>query len=108
MVIKEGKYGPFLACPNYPVCRNIKRIIEPVGICPECGGDLVKKQTKNGKPFYGCNNYPNCEFKTWDTPAPHLCPDCGSFMKVVNREDGIVYVCTNKSCKHIEKPISND
>ena len=108
MVIKEGKYGPFLACPNYPVCRNIKRIIEPIGICPECGGDLVKKQTKNGKPFYGCNNYPNCEFKTWDTPAPHLCPDCGSFMKVVNREDGIVYVCTNRSCKHIEKPISND
>ena len=104
MVIKEGKFGQFLACPNYPKCRNIKKIIEPIGVCPKCGGGLLKKTSKTGKVFYGCANYPKCDFVTWDTPAPKLCPTCGSFMKSVEKEDGTIYVCTNRLCKHVERP----
>src|SRR5574344_2222262 len=39
MVIKEGKFGKFLACPNYPKCKNIQSLNTPkiVGICPKCG-----------------------------------------------------------------------
>ena len=102
MVVRHGKYGPFLACPNYPKCKNIKRIVEVVGKCPKCGGDVSKRVSKAGKTFYGCTNYPKCDFISWDVPAPYFCPDCGSTMKVVKRDDKTYYVCTNHGCKHRE------
>ena len=102
MVVRHGKYGPFLACPNYPKCKNIKRIVEVVGKCPKCGGDVSKLVSKAGKTFYGCTNYPKCDFISWDVPAPYFCPDCGSTMKVVKRDDKTYYVCTNHGCKHKE------
>ncbi len=102
MVIKHGKYGPFLACPNYPKCKNIKHIVDVVGKCPKCGGDVAKRVSKAGKVFYGCTNWPKCDFISWDVPAPYFCPDCGSTMRVVKREEKTYYVCTNKGCKHRE------
>lgn len=102
MVVRHGKYGPFLACPNYPKCKNIKKIVEIVGKCPKCGGDVSKRVSKNGKTFYGCTNYPKCDFISWDIPAPYFCPDCGNTMKVVKRDDKTYYVCTNRQCKHKE------
>ena len=102
MVIKDGKYGKFLACPNYPECKNIKRIVEVVGKCPKCGGDVVKKTSRAGKVFYGCDNYPKCDFTSWDLPAPKLCPDCGGAMRVSGRGEKKTYVCMNKQCGHRE------
>jgi DNA topoisomerase-1 len=98
MVVKEGKYGKFLACPNYPKCKNIKNIVESVGKCPSCGGEIIVRHTKAGKIFYGCNNYPECKFMSWDLPAPFLCPDCESIMKVVKSGGITQYVCTNRKC----------
>ncbi len=108
MVIRHGKYGPFLACPNYPKCKNIKRIEESVGTCPKCGGNVCKRTSKTGKTFYGCSNYPKCDFISWDVPAPYFCPDCGSVMKVVKRDDKTYYRCTNHDCKHRELVKSED
>ena len=102
MVIKDGKYGRFLACPNYPDCKNIKKLVEAVGQCPKCGGIVTKKITKSGKIFYGCNNYPACDFTSWDLPAPKFCPECGSTMRVAVRDEKKYYVCTNRACKHRE------
>lgn len=31
-------------------------------ICPFCNGELIKRQSKNGKKFYGCSNFPKCKF----------------------------------------------
>ena len=53
MVVKEGRYGKFLACPNYPACKNIKKFVEVVGKCPKCGADVLKKTSRSGKTFYG-------------------------------------------------------
>ncbi len=109
MVVKDGRFGKFLACPNYPKCKNTKPIVEKIGICPKCGGDVVKKRTKTGKFFYGCSNYPNCDFMSWDIPAPILCPECGSAMKVWKKGDAEIYVCTSKTCGHKEDaPAKND
>ncbi len=102
MVVRYGKFGPFLACPNYPKCKNIKKIVEVVGKCPKCGGDVSKRVSKAGKTFYGCTNYPKCDFISWDIPAPYFCPDCGATMKVVKRDDRIYYVCTSHTCKYRE------
>lgn len=98
MVVREGKYGKFLACPNFPKCKNIKPIVEKVAVCPKCGGDIIKRHSKTGKLFYGCNNYPKCDFISWDLPAPILCEKCGSVMKMVNRKDYTEYICLNKDC----------
>ncbi len=103
MVVREGKYGKFLACPNYPTCKNIKQITEDVGKCPKCGQPLVKKKTKANKMFYACSGYPNCDFVSWDLPAPYFCPVCNAVMKISTSKNVKRYICTNKSCNHIEE-----
>ncbi|MEG2642475.1 MAG: topoisomerase DNA-binding C4 zinc finger domain-containing protein, partial [Eubacterium sp.] len=73
--------GKFLACPGFPECKNTKPFLEKTGgICPECGGDLIKRVSKKGRTFYACSNYPECEFVTWDVPVVEKCPVCGNTM----------------------------
>ena len=98
MVIKESKYGKFLACPNYPKCKNIKSLDEPVGFCPLCGAPVYKRRSKAGKVFYGCSNYPECKFMSWDVPVKVGCPTCGSEMRVQKTGGERYFVCTNDNC----------
>ncbi|HPO53168.1 MAG: type I DNA topoisomerase [Clostridiales bacterium] len=104
MVVKEGRFGKFLACPNYPRCKNVKSIVESVGKCPICTGNITKLHSKTGKLFYGCSNYPECKFMSWELPAPILCPKCGSSMRVVENKGKKQYVCNNRSCKNVVIP----
>ncbi len=91
MVEKTGRYGKFAACPNYPRCRNTKRLdsqaekepekktAEVIADekCPKCGNDMVLRKGPHGN-FFACRNYPDCK-----TAVPYrrdsgiLCPDCG-------------------------------
>ncbi len=87
MVVKFGRYGKFIACSNYPECRNTKPYQIKTGVaCPECGGDLVEKRTRRKRVFYGCSNYPECEFSTWKHPLPQPCPNCGGLLTVAGKE----------------------
>jgi len=111
MIVKNGRYGKFAACPNYPECKNTKQLgkdgkeapqkekPQPVeGMkCELCGGEVVLRSGKFGE-FYACVNYPKCRFtkqKTKDTGV--VCPDCGG--KVVMRFGGkrrsAFYSCEN-------------
>jgi len=81
MVIKRGRFGKFVACSNYPDCRNTKPFLEKVGVpCPKCGQDLVVRRTRKGRTFYGCAGYPACDFSSWKRPLPQPCPDCGGLL----------------------------
>lgn len=102
MVVKEGKYGKFLACPNYPDCKNIKPIQKAVAKCPRCGRDVYQKRSRTGKTFYGCSGYPECDFISWEIPAPILCPACKAPMIQQKGKEGLTYKCTNKACGHSE------
>ncbi len=65
LIIKEGRFGQFLACSNFPKCRYTKRMLKKVGIkCPNqnCGGEVVEMKNKRGRVFYGCSNYPQCRW----------------------------------------------
>ncbi len=74
MVIRQGRFGKFLACPGYPECQNIKPYNESIDVpCPECGGKVLIKRTKTKRPFYVCENNTNsedskCHYISWTKP----------------------------------------
>lgn len=83
LVIRNGKYGKFVACSNFPECKYIKQEPRKESIicdCPNCDGKIVEKRSRKGKIFYGCNNYPNCKTAYWDKPTGEKCPECGSML----------------------------
>lgn len=82
MVIKMGRYGKFMACSNFPDCRNTKAIVKTIGVkCPTCkDGDVVERKSKKNRIFYGCSNYPECEFISWDKPIGRDCPKCNHYL----------------------------
>ena len=106
MVVKNGRFGKFAACPNYPRCRNTKpltqtkpedeediqaeekkapekKLIIADFKCDKCGADMVLRTGRYGS-FYACANYPACrntKQKTKEIGVP--CPECGA--KIVTR-----------------------
>ncbi|WP_312693010.1 type I DNA topoisomerase [Caproiciproducens sp.] len=98
MVIKTGRYGKFIACPGYPECKNIKKLVQETGAeCPKCGGKVIVKKSKKGRIFYGCSEYPNCDFISWDEPSTEKCPRCG---KTLLKKKGKhpKYYCITPDC----------
>jgi len=113
MVVKNGRYGKFAACPNYPTCKNTKplegeRPTEAVAAekiekkapvvadfkCELCGGDMVQRTGRFGS-FFACVNYPTCTFtkqknKELDVP----CPKCGGKVLIKSgRNKTVFYSC---------------
>ena len=113
MVVRNGRFGKFAACPNYPTCKNTKPLVakpEPVEEadaedekkapattdmkCEKCGADMILRTGKFGS-FYACSRYPECKFtkaRMKDTGV--LCPKCGA--KVVTkfgRNHTVFYSC---------------
>ena len=78
MILKHGRFGKFLACSNYPECKNTKAIQKELGVtCPKCNvGQMVEKKSKRGKAFFSCDQYPKCEHAVWTKPTGQLCPEC--------------------------------
>ncbi|MFH1511870.1 MAG: type I DNA topoisomerase [Bacillota bacterium] len=105
MVYKMGRYGKFLACPNFPECRNTKPIVKFINPpCPKCGARLMEKISKKNRKFYGCERYPACDFVSWEMPANEKCSQCGSFMtEKRNKKGERVLLCANEKCRHREK-----
>ena len=102
MVIKYGRFGKFMACKNYPECKNTKPIVNKIGVkCPKCKeGDIIMRKSKKKKVFYGCSNYPECDFVAWNNPVEEPCEECGSYMYEKYSKSGTKIVCSNKDCKH--------
>jgi DNA topoisomerase I len=91
MVLKKGRFGPFLACSTYPECKTTKRLVRGEGgklqveqlapideKCPDCGSDLMWRRGRFGA-FIACSNYPTCKYikKKEAREIGLLCPDCG-------------------------------
>lgn len=103
MVIKMGRYGKFMACSNFPDCRNTKAIVKPIGVtCPKCKkGDVVERKSKKNRVFYGCSGYPECDFVTWDKPVGRDCPKCDHYLVESKKGRTSQVVCSN--CDYKEK-----
>ncbi|WP_173362271.1 type I DNA topoisomerase [Staphylococcus lugdunensis] len=97
MVIKMGRYGKFMACSNFPDCRNTKAIVKTIGVtCPTCKkGDVVERKSKKNRIFYGCSNYPECDFISWDKPIGRDCPKCEHYLVEKKKGRSSQVVCSN-------------
>lgn len=80
LVYKQGKYGKFIACSNYPNCKYIKSENKVVIKCPNCDGNIIERKTKTKKIFYGCDNFPTCKTAYWDKPTEEKCSTCGNML----------------------------
>jgi DNA topoisomerase-1 len=103
LVVKDGRFGEFTACGNYPKCKYIKP--KTVGVpCPKpnCGGQIIERRSKRGKVFYGCLKYPDCDFVLWNKPVPEECPECGSpfLLEKSTKREGLIRYCNEENCKY--------
>ena len=110
MVYKMGRYGRFLACPNFPECRNTKPLLTYIDApCPKCGKRLLEKVSRKNRRFYGCEGYPECDFVSWDKPAAEKCPKCGSYMiEKHNGKGEKLLLCANENCRYRSAPIPRE
>ena len=101
MVYKMGRFGRFLACPNFPACHHTMAILKYIDApCPECGGRLIERMSRKGRKFYGCEHYPDCQFVSWEQPVADKCPQCGGRMVLKRGRKGEVWhVCVNEQCR---------
>lgn len=97
MVYKMGRYGKFMACSNFPDCRNTKPIVKEIGIkCPNCKkGNIVERKSKKRRIFYGCDRYPECDFVSWDKPLERKCPKCQEMLIEKKLKKGVQVQCVN-------------
>ncbi|GEK57382.1 DNA topoisomerase I [Marinococcus halophilus] len=104
MVYKMGRYGKFMACSNFPECRNTKAIVKDIGVkCPKCKeGNVVERRSKKRRIFYGCDRYPECEFVSWDKPIARPCPKCESMLVEKKTKKGVHVQCSE--CDYKEEP----
>ena len=109
MIVKNGRFGKFAACPNYPQCRNTKPLVAPEQNeqkekkqiiadfkCELCGADMVQRSGRYGS-FFACSRFPSCSFtkqKTKDIGVP--CPKCGSKIVMKNGKNKTVFYSCEK------------
>ncbi|GAB4274297.1 MAG: type I DNA topoisomerase [Candidatus Rifleibacteriota bacterium] len=103
MYVRTGRFGKFIACSNYPECKNTRQLVKETGIgCPVegCSGKILEKKSKRGRLFYGCSNYPECSLTTWALPTGELCKECGSpLVWHTTKKNGKHVKCSGKGCK---------
>ncbi len=98
--VKQSRFGSFIGCSNYPNCKYTKSIKIGSGVmCPNCGKELVRKNTRKGKVFWGCSGYPSCKTAFWDEPINEKCPNCNNLL--LKKKSGIA--CSQCDYKKEEK-----
>ncbi|RHW36418.1 type I DNA topoisomerase [Neobacillus notoginsengisoli] len=103
MVFKMGRFGKFMACSNFPDCRNTKAIVKHIGVtCPKCEkGQVIERKSKKKRIFYGCDRFPECDFLSWDKPLPRNCPKCDNVLIEKKLKKGVQVQCS--SCDYKEE-----
>ncbi|WP_088296954.1 type I DNA topoisomerase [Helicobacter pylori] len=121
LVKKNGRYGEFIACNNYPKCKYVKQTENANDgakqeLCEKCGGEMVQKFSRNGA-FLACNNYPECKNTKSLKNTPNAneiiegvkCPECGGDIALKKSKKGSFYGCNNyPKCRFLSnhKPIN--
>ncbi|MBV9790012.1 MAG: type I DNA topoisomerase [Chloroflexi bacterium] len=125
MAIKQGRFGPFLACTGYPDCKNIRNLAKTNdgGLvvaeqvtehhCPKCDKPMIRKSGRWG-PYLACSDYPDCKtiqkLDRSGQPKPpaqitdRICPESGHHLALKQGRYGPFLSCTGyPRCRYIEK-----
>ena len=125
MVIKWGRFGRFVACSNYPDCKNTREIDEKESVsgsddqsleCDKCGSPMVNKKGRFGE-FLACSGYPECKNTRRlvatssgkkeilaDVPLEDKCPECDRNMVIKKGRFGEFVACSGyPDCKYIRQ-----
>ncbi len=102
LVLKQGRFGEFTACSNYPKCKYVKQKSTGL-VCPKDAGDVVERKSKRGKVFFGCANYPDCDFVLWNRPVLEPCPQCGEkfLVEKITKRHGRQLMCHKENCDYV-------
>jgi DNA topoisomerase-1 len=112
LLVKQGRYGKFIGCSNYPKCKHMEPLEAATdsGVtCPACGkGTLVKKKSRYGTFFYSCSSYPTCKYAISNEPIAETCPNCNwpILMLKTTKKRGTEKVCPQKGCNYVQ-PVEN-
>ncbi|NLZ55974.1 MAG: type I DNA topoisomerase [Clostridiaceae bacterium] len=103
LVLRDGRYGEFIACSAYPKCRYSENVPENIPAhCPLCGSGLESRRSKRGYKFYVCDKKgkdPECPFISWDLPINNkFCDTCGSYMVSKRYRRRTYPACSNPDC----------
>ena len=99
MLVRNGKYGTFYACENYPECKFTKQKVVETGVeCPRCGAKVIGRRGRSKSLFYSCEKYPECEFSSWDMPLTEKCPWCSDMLYY--RKSRKTVMCKNPACDY--------
>ncbi|HMT03741.1 MAG TPA: topoisomerase DNA-binding C4 zinc finger domain-containing protein, partial [Burkholderiales bacterium] len=111
LVIRNGRFGKFISCKNYPKCKYIENIDKPASeakslniTCPECKtGHIVEKKNRYGNWFYACDNYPSCKTIFNHKPIAETCPNCKYtiLLHKITKRNGEEKICPN--CDYVKK-----
>ena len=102
LIEREGRFGRFIACSNYPKCKFVKQ--DPAELerqktgvqCPMCKkGEMMERKGRFGL-FFACSNYPECRNAIKARPTGRICEMCGSLMMEGTKT--IPERCSNKQC----------
>jgi DNA topoisomerase-1 len=104
LAVKQGRFGEFTSCSDYPKCRYVK--MKETGVrCPRCTkGAIVERRSRRGKTFWGCSEYPDCDFVVWRRPIDKPCPACAQpyLLERVTKRHGAQWICESENCEHVE------
>lgn len=104
LVIRQGRYGKFIGCSQYPKCKFIESLEKPEDTsvaCPSCHkGALIKRKSRYGTFFYACNKYPDCRYAINSPPTAGPCPKCHWPILTIKttKRRGTEKVCPQKEC----------
>ena len=108
LIYRQGRYGKFIGCSDYPNCKHIEPLEKPEDTnvtCPECNkNSLTKRKSRYGTYFYACSGYPQCKYAINSPPIAEPCPECNwpiTMLKITKRR-GMERVCPQKTCQFSE------
>ena len=105
LVYREGRYGRFIGCSNFPKCRHTEQLLNKIGItCPK-GGEMVERRTRRGRVFYGCSRYPECEFSSWKKPVADTSNSCDGLLVQLNENETECVACGLKEPVPEKEPV---
>lgn len=104
---RVGRYGKFIGCEGYPICRYIEPLEKPkaLGItCPSCKAhELLERKTRRGGLFFACSGYPKCRYAQWERPIEEACPKCKwPLLGLKETKRKTEKVCPQKECSYSE------